>query len=72
MPLAIENLLPEAQAAEILGLKVNTLRAWSARRRGPKRVKIGRSIFYKLTSLSEWIDSHEKDPSASHLYLTDR
>jgi predicted DNA-binding transcriptional regulator AlpA len=59
------DLLSEVDTALILGLRVPTLRKWSVWRKGPPRVKIGKSVFYRRTSLEAWIAAQERDPAAA-------
>lgn len=55
-----ENFYTEVEAAELLGYKVSTLRNWSAMRKGPPRVRVGRRIFYRREALLAWLESHER------------
>ncbi len=54
-----DEYLEEAETATALGRKVNTLRVWSVRRKGPPRIKVGRKVFYKKSSLKTYLDSQE-------------
>lgn len=70
MPLT-NNLIPERDAARILGLSI----AWLQRKRweggGPPYIKIGRAVRYDRDALLRWIDEHrvsgssEKDRKAA-------
>ena len=66
-----EEFLTETDVGEMLGLKTNTLRIQSARRKGPPRVKLGNRVLYRKTSLLEWMLSnerfHEKPDRQNHL-----
>jgi predicted DNA-binding transcriptional regulator AlpA len=55
-----ENFLSEPKTAELLGVKVASLRNWSAARKGPPRTKIGRRLFYRRDSLVAWMEAQEK------------
>ena len=55
---AIEELLPEKAAAEVLHISVKTLQAWRVRGCGPEFVKLGRRILYRATSLRRHIEEH--------------
>jgi hypothetical protein len=47
----------ESEVAELLRVKVNTLRAWAVRRRGPGgRMKIGGKVAYRVKALRQWLD----------------
>lgn len=45
-----------------LGLKVDTLRRWDARRVGPAFTKIGSRVLYRREAVREWLISREVDP----------
>ncbi len=46
------------QAATMLGLKKNTLDIWRLRGVGPKFVKMGRTVRYRLADIEDFIQSH--------------
>ena len=47
----MRKLLTTVQAAEILGLKPNTLEIWRTYKRGPSYKKIGRRVLYDPADL---------------------
>lgn len=50
------HLLRETEAAEILGLKVKTLRGWRLLGRGPRFVKVGGwAVRYALSDLAAFV-----------------
>ncbi len=51
------QLLTVKQAAELLGLKVATIRAWVSRRKLP-RVSCGRSVRIPAAAIAEFIERH--------------
>lgn len=55
----------EDETASRLEIKVQTLRAWAARRKGPPRVKIGRSVYYRPEAIQAWLAKQEHDPAAA-------
>ena len=55
------NLQSEAESAEILRIKRHTLAVWRTRRFGPKFVKIGSKVYYRLEDLEEWIQSRVRN-----------
>ena len=57
--LAGEYDTPEQLAAE-LGISVRTLHRWHTARQGPPRVVLGRTIFYRRSSVLAWIASREE------------
>jgi len=51
------NLLSECAVARLLGVSVNTVRRWRHLGRGPKHVKIGTAVRYKLEDVLAWLES---------------
>ncbi len=45
-----------------LGIKVDTLRRWDARRIGPPFAKIGARVMYRREAVRAWLVSREVDP----------
>ena len=52
----------ERQAAEILGLAVQTLRNWRHQRRGPAWIKQSRRLTYLVDDLERYLRDHRIDP----------
>jgi len=53
----MRKLVNTKQAAEILGLKPNTLEIWRCHNKGPKYKKLGRRILYDLADLEAFAAS---------------
>ena len=53
----MRKLVNTKQAAEILGLKPNTLEIWRCHNKGPRYKKLGRRILYDLTDLEDFAAS---------------
>jgi predicted DNA-binding transcriptional regulator AlpA len=53
---------PESLAQE-LGISPRTLARWNTRREGPPRLRIGRSIFYDIAAVREWLRSKKEHAS---------
>ena len=59
-----ERLLKDVEAAEKLGVKVQTLRNWRMMGTGVPYVRVGdRSIRYSEDDLKAYIDARKVDPS---------
>ena len=56
----LEGFLRRDELALQLGLSPRTIDRWQAFREGPPRVRIGRTIFYNIESVREWLRSHEQ------------
>lgn len=46
------------EAADFLDLKQNTLEVWRTLGKGPKFLKIGRAVRYRVQDLEEYIDKN--------------
>lgn len=64
------DLLSERELARLLGKSLRTIRRWSVERRGPRKVKLGKSVFYRRESLLRWIATQEE--GANHDPCRDR
>ena len=53
--------LTERQVAEQLGLSVSTLRAWRHRGKGPRFLRLGRSVRYLPADLDEFVRASAVD-----------
>jgi excisionase family DNA binding protein len=58
----IDDIISEAEAANVLGVKIATLRTWATRRKGPPRIKVGRSVRYRRQTLIAWMTAREVSP----------
>jgi excisionase family DNA binding protein len=53
----MENeLLNDSEAAEYLRLQRQTMAAWRCRGRGPSFIRVGRRVYYKKSTLDEWLE----------------
>ena len=59
-----DQLMNAEQAAEYLRHCSHTLANWRSLRRGPRYVRVGRRVMYRLSSLRDWLAAHEVDPAA--------
>ncbi len=55
------RLLTTHQVAELLGLKPQTLALWRTQDKGPKFVKLGKAVRYRLSDWEPFIDSHGQE-----------
>lgn len=49
-------------AAEYLGTAESTLANWRSAGRGPKYLKLGAKVYYRLADLDSWMQSRVRDP----------
>jgi excisionase family DNA binding protein len=62
--------LTEREVAELLGLSVATLRAWRHRGKGPRFLRLGRSVRYLPLDLEDFVRASAVD--AAHKSSSDR
>ena len=55
-----EFLTPDALARE-LGKSPRTLARWNVLRCGPPKIRVGRSVYYRRTSVRQWLESREEN-----------
>ena len=61
MATILDDYLKKAEAARQLGgLSTRTLDRWHLERRGPRRTKVGRSVYYSKKAISEWLRGQEE------------
>lgn len=56
----LEDYETPAQLAADLGICVKTLDRWHRLGEGPPRVKLGRRVLYRRTSVAAWLASREQ------------
>lgn len=59
----LSDWMQREQLALELGVSVDTLRRWQARREGPPCAKIGRHVFYRRVAVHEWLQGRESLPT---------
>jgi len=58
------KLLTTKQAAEFLGLSFNTLNQWRNLKRGPRFIKIGKSVRYSTDELQGYIEQKTRESTS--------
>jgi hypothetical protein len=64
-PSVLEGFISESDLARQLHRSVRTLQRLAAACSGPPRIKIGRSVYYKIDSVRAWLAQQEKRPAES-------
>ena len=64
MTAILSDFLSKEQAAKELGRQPRTLDRWHVERRGPRRTKIGRSVYYKRSDLLAWLEQCAEETAA--------
>lgn len=60
-----QQALTETEAAQRLGLRIGTLRAWRHYRRGPAFIRLGRAVRYLAEDLDEFVRANRQCPNQS-------
>jgi len=58
-----DRLIKSPDAANLLGKHVQELSDWRHQGRGPKYVKLGRSVRYRLSDLYEYMSENTVEPT---------
>jgi len=58
------DFLNTRQAAKLVGLAPNTLEIWRLRGCGPKYIKFGRAVRYRLTDLESYIQAQTRQSTS--------
>jgi len=59
-PSVLDDYLSEPKLAQQLSRDVRTLKRWRSEGRGPPVTWIGKTPFFKIESVREWLESREK------------
>lgn len=51
-------LFTETDLAAVLEVEVRTLQSWRAEGRGPDFVKLGKSVFYRVSDVQAWVEAN--------------
>ena len=57
------RLVSDVEAAQVLGFRPQTLRNMRTQNRGPRYVKINRTVRYDLADLAFFIEAHRVQPA---------
>ena len=61
-----QQYLNEKQVSQQYGWALSTLRNWRFMGRGPKYMKIYKSVRYKIADLEDFMSRHKVDPEMRH------
>lgn len=62
-PQTLPGLLSPEQLAEYLDIPLATVYRWRARRTGPRGMRVGRHVRYRLADVERWLEA-QADPAA--------
>ena len=52
------GLMTEDDFMALLGVTDHTTQGWRVSGRGPKYVKLGKRVYYRVSDVTAWVDSH--------------
>ena len=50
----------EYQFAALIGKSLRTVRRWAVERKGPRRTRLGRSVFYSKAAIKQFLERREE------------
>jgi len=50
-----DNFITSDEASALLAVSTRTLSRWARLRKGPPRIKVGRSIYYRRDAMEHWL-----------------
>jgi excisionase family DNA binding protein len=56
-----DELLTSDELAKYLSIPVSTIRQWPSRDKGPRRMKVGRHVRYRVGDIREWLEKQYVD-----------
>ena len=56
-----DRLLTSEEVSEYLGLSPHTIEMWRRKKVGPPWVKVGRSVRYKESDVSSWVERRSQE-----------
>jgi predicted DNA-binding transcriptional regulator AlpA len=59
------EMLSPSEAAKLIRQQVTTLSAWRNLDKGPRYLKVGRSVFYLRSDLQAWLATRFHNPEAA-------
>jgi predicted DNA-binding transcriptional regulator AlpA len=63
-PPLLRDFMSELALASELGVSTKTIARWRKSGRGPRRTRIGKSVFYRRTAVTEWLAECERQSTA--------
>ena len=61
----MDQIITEREAAKLAGWSCGALVKWRREGRGPRYIRVGRSIRYRLSDLLNWIEEHAVKQASS-------
>lgn len=62
-PTNFNQSLTTPEAAQFIGIKPATLEHWRWEKCGPRYLKLGRAVRYRLEDLNAWLEAQQVEPS---------
>lgn len=60
-----DEILTLSDTAKLLGVSTKTLHRWFQKREGPPRIKMGHKVYYRRSSIMNWLERLEQTPVRS-------
>ena len=59
-----QALMSAADLSALLGVEVKTLANWRCQAKGPKSLKVGRFVRYRMSDVEKWLAGREQENGA--------
>ena len=60
-----DNLIDSKQLAKWLNVHPGLPAQWRLHQRGPKYLRLGRAIRYRVSDVQEWMTEHQQEPTST-------
>lgn len=60
LPENVQDLIPSRLLPKYIGISAQTLARWRHQGKGPKYLKAGKKVFYRVASIHEWLAAQER------------
>ena len=63
---ATSGALSDREFAQQYGLNPGTPAVWRTRNKGPKFIKLGRAVRYRIADIEQWIEEQSGEEASNH------
>ena len=55
------DLISEHEFAALMGKSVRTVRRWAVERTGPRRTRLGKTVYFSKTAIKQFLEGREEE-----------
>lgn len=60
------KLMSSTELADYLGVPLQTLYKWRVQKQGPRAIRLGRALHWRVEDVEAWLDSRLEDVGPTH------